>query len=585
MNLETQKRTIQGFRLSPQQKRVWTLQQQEQQSSQAQCAVLLAGELDSRALTTALTEVVKRHEILRTRVRCLPGMSVPLQVITEPGPLTLEERDLSAWTATEQIRQIEELWEETRHQSGNLEEQFWFRFWLVRLSPKQHVLMVSIPTLCADLVGLRNLVAEISRCYDPILREQRLADEPVQYADVSEIQNELLEDQETEAGKEYWRKQDLSGLHGLRLPGAHEAREGRGVASHSIGHSIAVAQGAEIEALAGKCDADKMVVLLASWHVLLWRLTGQSHLIVGTCFDGRNYEGLESALGLFSRYLPISAQLETNIRFHELVAHLARVTAESREYQEYFTWADDEGAAANEPYFPFCFEYLEQPESYVARGVSFTIYKEYACTDRFAVKLSCVRTGESLKAEFHYDSNVYAEADIERLAAEYQTLLQSVVAEPEAAIGTLEIVSATEREQLLVEWNDTAAAYSMDQCVHELFEQKAAETPDAVALVYEDEHLSYGELNRRANQVAHYLRGLGVGAEVAVGLCVERSLEMLVGVLGILKAGAAYLPLEPSYPGARLSFMLADAAAPVLLTQPHLRERLGEVAAEVVCVD
>src|SRR6185503_14782270 len=205
--------------------------------------------------------------------------------------------------------------------------------------------------------------------------------------------------------------------------------------------------------------------------------------------------------------------------------------------------------------------------------------------DRFHIKLTCVRSDESLRAEFHYDWRRYKETDIKRLAAEYQMLLQSTLADPRARVCDLEVVTPAERQQLLVEWNDTAAAYSMDQCVHELFEQKAAETPEAVAVVYEDEQLSYGELNRRANQVAHYLIGLGVGAEVAVGLCVERSLEMLVGVLGILKAGAAYLPLEPSYPGARLSFMLADAGATVLLTQPHLRERLGDIAAEVVCVD
>ena len=174
---------------------------------------------------------------------------------------------------------------------------------------------------------------------------------------------------------------------------------------------------------------------------------------------------------------------------------------------------------------------------------------------------------------------------IERLAGHLKTLLEGIVADPDARIGELPLLSEAERHRVLVEWNDTAREYPRDKCLHELFAEQAARVPDAVALVYEESELSYGELEQRSNQLAHYLRGLGVGPEVIVGLCVERSLEMVVGLLGILKAGGAYLPLDPGYPGERLAYMLEDARASVVVTQAALLAQLPEHDARVVRID
>jgi amino acid adenylation domain-containing protein len=236
-------------------------------------------------------------------------------------------------------------------------------------------------------------------------------------------------------------------------------------------------------------------------------------------------------------------------------------------------------------FFPFCFEFEEKPAQYSVADLSVSIYKQYVCIDPFKVKLSCIRQDDSLIAEFHYDSNLFQVEDIERLARYFQTLLASVIEKPEAAIGELEILSECDRKQLIIEFNNTQTYYPKDLCIHQLIEQQAARTPDNIAVVFENQQLTYAQLNTRANQLAHHLQELGVTAETVVALCVERSLDMLVGLLGILKAGGAYLPLDPIVPSDRLSYMVQDAGASIILTQQHLAERFPQQAAPLIYLD
>lgn len=190
-----------------------------------------------------------------------------------------------------------------------------------------------------------------------------------------------------------------------------------------------------------------------------------------------------------------------------------------------------------------------------------------------------------MNGAFQYNTDLFKEETIERLSSHFTTLLEAIVKEPERRVSELPLLSAAEREQLLIEWNQTTKEYPQQRCIHELFEEQVERTPDAVAVVFEEQELTYGELNRRANQLAHYLRSLGVGPEVLVGLMVERSIEMVVGLLGILKAGGAYLPLDPEYPQQRLSFMLADAQLSILLTQQHLRAQLPPHHLQLLSLD
>ncbi len=236
-------------------------------------------------------------------------------------------------------------------------------------------------------------------------------------------------------------------------------------------------------------------------------------------------------------------------------------------------------------FLPFAFDFNPQLPKYSAADVSFSIHKQYACIDKFKVKLSCQESDDSLIAEFHYDANLFEQEDIEDLAVKWEILLSSAISNPETTISQLKILSYSERQKILVDFNSTQTNYSKYQCIHQLFEQQAARTPNNPAVVFEDQQLTYTELNTRANQIAHHLKTLGVGAETIVGLCVERSLEMCVGLLGILKAGGAYLPLDPLLPNERLAYMLEDAGSSVILTQQHLAKLFCKQEVPVVCLD
>ncbi|HJT26682.1 MAG TPA: amino acid adenylation domain-containing protein, partial [Pyrinomonadaceae bacterium] len=561
---------ITGCRLSPQQKRLWLLQQVGQQPYHAQCVVLLKGRLDTQVLKTALAEVTERNEILRTNFPSLPGMSLPLQVIAEDGLLSIDEY-------SPEESNIDELLQQARRDTSDTQ----LRVSLIKLSIDEHALVLSLPAMYSDATGLRNLVEKISSYYESILVGEPPADEPVQYADLSEWQTELLEAENAEAGKKYWRKQNPAGRQAVKLPFEREAKEPDFMPQFAS-VTIDAAATKQIEAIAKKHETTISVFLLSCWQVLLRRLTEQSQVTVGAYFDGRNYQGLESALGLFSRHLPISLLLEEDVSFSQLLTLTTEIVDESGEYQEYFTW-EEEGR------FPFCYEYVEEAEGYEAGGVNFSIVNEYACTERFEVKLSCRRSAGGMKLEFHYDASCYHDADMQRLGAQYQRLLQSVVSTEHALISELEVVSEPEREQQLVTWNETGVVYESAANIVELFERQAAARPEAIAVVCGKEALSYAELNERANQLGHYLRRVGAGPEVLVGLCVERSLAMVVGVLGILKAGGAYVPLDASYPASRLELTLRDCGAAVVLTQAHLLERLGEqlkaTGAQLLCLD
>ena len=205
---------------------------------------------------------------------------------------------------------------------------------------------------------------------------------------------------------------------------------------------------------------------------------------------------------------------------------------------------------------------------------------------RFDIEIYLWEKPEGLSGRVVYNTDLFDDATIARLIGHYETLLESIVADPDQRISDVQILTDAERQQLLLDWNDTSSQYPRDRCVHELFEQQVEQNPDAVAVVYEDEQLTYRELNTRANQLAHYLKSFGVGPEVLVGICLERSLlEMIIAVLGILKAGGAYVPLDPEYPQERLAFMLADTGSPVLLTHSRLVEELPRHEAKVICID
>jgi non-ribosomal peptide synthetase component F len=516
---------------------------------------------------------------------CL-GMEIPVQVINDGSICWEDDYDLSGWQLQQQEAKINVIFQEMLHLPFDYEKGQILRISLITLSPQKYILILSLPALCADFATLKNLVHEISSSYEACLKDKELSDEILQYADIAEWQNELLESEDTAIGREYWRKQDIAHLLDLHLPLENQLQVNQEFQPQIVSLQINPNFTNEIKILAQKHNTSVSVLLLACWQVLLMRLTGQSEIVIGTATNGRNYQELESALGLFAKHLPLHSHLISTSFFSEFLQKTQYRLQQNHEWQDSFNWEIIKlNKDTTTSYFSFCFDFESQNYKYTAANINFSIYKQYACIDRFKVKCSCLEHNDYLTVEFHYDANLFSAENINRLTEEFETLLHSILKNPLSAISELEILPPNELQQLLVDFNHTQTDYPKNKCIHQLFEEQVNRTPDNIAVVYENQQLTYTQLNIRANQLAHYLQQLGVKPEVPVGICVERSLEMVIGLLGIFKAGGAYLPIEPTYPKERQAFILQDAQTPVLLTQQHLAESLTIEKTQVICLD
>ncbi|HEX7317773.1 MAG TPA: amino acid adenylation domain-containing protein [Pyrinomonadaceae bacterium] len=588
---------IEGYQLSPQQKHLWSLDEGGGLTPYtAQCAILIEGPLDGVTLRAALRDLVERHEILRTTFNLLPDMTLPLQVVNARGVPTVAECDLSGLPEQARETRLESLLRDDARSQPGLEDGGRLRFTEVRMAPRRHVLLVSLPSLHADASALKILMRELGDCYAARLRGEEPPGEQIQYADLSEWQNESLEAEGAKPGIDYWRGRGPDGATPT-LPFGKETTEGAEFTPESrlslvVGRETAEALG-RLSALHG---SSLQTSLLASFFLVLSRLSSSPGLRLGVCFDGRNYDELSSALGLFARFLPIDAALTPDLPFPRLLASLDASLSEAQRWQEFFTHRTGAPAASPDsapgprqsdapPFFPFCFEFIEDgsPRIGVTDSLSFTLLRSRAYVSRFEVLLRCLsRDDGTLLAEWHYDDARYGEAEVARLAERWAAALDALVAlAGEARLDEVEVVGACEHAELLRLGRGAAEEWGGRVCAHELFAAQAAAKPGAVAVVHEGESITYGELDGRANQLARYLRRLGVRAEDRVGLMLGRGVEMLVALLGVLKAGGAYVPLEVSQPTERLARMVEDAGARVVVSVEGWRAEVSALRTEV----
>ncbi len=578
---------VEGFRLSPQQRRLWKLQQDATRDVLAfgsHLVLLLEGELRSDALRNALQKLCARHESLRTTFRRLPGVVMPFQSVNDGLTPSWNIVDLSGTDGREQAAEDEEFLEQESHRRFDFEDGPLVHATLFVLSPARHLFSVSLPALCADRRTLSNLSVELSKYYSELVAGSEVERETFQYIQFSEWQNSLWEEGGASEGTEYWRRLDLSAASTV-LPGQHIRRRHRSNIPgelHSVKLMLTPEYTARLATLAKRYETTSATVLLSAWQTLVWRLTQES-VVIGNVCDGRPFEELHDAFGLFARVLPVCCEFTNGLRFSEIIAQIDSFQREAEEWQDYFDW--DQATEGAPKYFSFGYEYAELPLARSEGGLQISVYRQYCHTERFDLKLSCVVTGPALELEFLFDSALFREDEVCHLAGQFQILLDVALASPEALVEELELVSVAERQQILFEWNKTKREYPLEQCLHQLFEQQVERTPDALAAVFQDQQLTFEELNRRANQLARHLQAQGVGPETPVGLCVLSSLEMLVGVLGILKAGGAYLPLDPRNPHLRLDQVLSDAGVSVLLTQEHLSTGPFEATTQVIRLD
>jgi amino acid adenylation domain-containing protein/FkbM family methyltransferase len=578
-----------GFGLSVQQQRLWLLQQSARVFT-AQCVIDIEGSLNVSLLEATLREFVSRHEILRTSFEQLPGVEAPLQVIAHAetaATFVLHQWDWSAGGDGGRER-LPELLAGERRQCAEL------RALLLRLSAEAHVLVLSLPAMCADSSSLVNIARQLPVSYDALLQGRACPDDVVQYADFSGWQQEMLESGEETAGRSSRQPDETRTAQTLLLPfetpreaGAREQR----IEAESFVLTSELRR--QVEALAAGQGVSAACVLLACWQSLWWRLTQEPEVTIRTAFDGRRHEHLQAAVGPFSKHLPLSVSFVDDLRFEEVVELVGAAMEETAALSESdaaraIAATDSVDVQSNGEVYAQAigYEYHAWPKPQRVGSLTFNLSDLYCHSEPCKLKLCVQRlSDDGLRLEFHFDAGVYRAERIRRLSAQYVSMLRQLTDAPWTVVGNVETLDARERRQLLEEWNATDAEYERERCVHELFEAQAARTPDAPAVVYEDESLTYSELNRRANQLAHYLRARGVCAESLVGLCLERGVEMIVALLGVLKAGAAYVPLDPQYPSDRLAFMLEDAGVAVLLTQHELLPTLPAGQFAAVCLD
>jgi amino acid adenylation domain-containing protein len=570
--------TLQGFRLSPQQKRIWQLQQ-AQDVYRVQATVRVTGQLQPEILQRALQGVCDRHEILQTVFRRLPGLAVPVQVVDQKAVFLSKPLDLSHLDQSAQVAQIDTLAQAARQQPFDYEHGPLLQVTWVILSSEESVLLLGLPALCGDRWTLWQLVQDLSQTYAACLKGDTLPDAEWQYAQFAEWQNQLLEAEEDSPGQAYWQ-QDFSPLTTLSLPTATR-RDSNAFAPATLSWTVPPEVIAKLNFLAEQLNATAAAVLLSCWQMLLWRLTGHSDLIIGTQCPGREYDALESMLGLLAKQIPIACSYSADLQVTEAIALTQQTLQAAEQWQDDFAWERDVSAS----FAPFGFSFAKQPSVFPAGAVSFTVEQSYGCLNRFQVELAFQQSDRTLQATLSYDAACISASAAQRLLEQFQTLLTHVLSHPNTAVGELKLLNLVQRHHLLVELNQTKTEFLPPRCIHHWFEAQVERSPDQIAVVCGDQQITYAELNRRANQLAHVLQHRGVGAEVPVVLYLERSLNVIVGLWGILKAGGAYVPLDPSLPPASLALRLQDAQAPVIVTQQSLMQTLPESHAEVVCLD
>ncbi len=566
--------TTARFRLSPQQRRVWALQAREARPVyNATCVVAVRGEADVDALRRAVEAAAEGHEVLRTVFRALPGTRVPLQGIVESLPPAWKMLDDGAATAEALVGALDEA--PLSFEDGPL-----FQAVLAPAGEGRFLLALRVHALCADAASMHLLVREVAGAYAAIAAGGEAAAPEIQYADVSEVFNDLLESEETQAGRDYWARAERSGADDYALP--HALREGDGFAPRVVEREVDPATAARARELAGELDAAPSAVLLAAWALLLGRLAGSEEPEVGVAFDGRVYEGLDAAPGAFVRYLPVRLAAGGGATFRGVAAAAAAALAERYEWQDYLDPARD-GAEGPE-HFAFGMDWEERPEPAGAAGAEFSILELRARSERFGVRLTGIAEGEGLRLALEHDAHRVSARDAERMADRLLALLDDAAARPDAPAAELELLPDAELRYVLALGRSLDEAPA-DRCLHDLFAEQAARTPERPAVVAAGRSLSFGELDALSGRLANLLRGLGVRPESRVGLCMERSPEMLAGLLGILRAGGAVVALDPMYPADRIAFMAGEAGIEVFVTQASVRERGLLPAGRAVCMD
>jgi amino acid adenylation domain-containing protein len=575
--------------LSFAQQRMWFLSQLDGESTSynESFQLRIVGKLSVTALEKSINEIIRRHEVLRTNFPTVEG--VPFQVIRPNLNLSIPVIDVQNFTETT----VQKIITQEVNKSFDLGTEPLIRATLLQQDPESHLLLITMHHIIIDGWSMGVFFKELEALYPAFIqgKPSPLQELTIQYADFALWQREWLTKEVQDKQLEYWKQQLAGAPPLLELPTDYPRPPEQTFAGASVEFHIDADLTSQLVTLSQKSGVTLFMTLLTAFAVVLHRYSGQDDICIGSPFANRNRREIDTLIGFFVNTLVLRTQWSGNPSFSQLLEKVRSVVWDAHAHQDIpfeqvVEALKPERSLGYNPLFQalfvlenFSLDTLELPD------ISLTPEIIDRGTSKFDLSVSAWQTKKGLKGFWEYNSDLFASDTIRRMIGHFQTLLAAIVKDPQEKVRDLPLLTESERHQLLVEWNNTHTDYPQDKCLHQLFEEQVEKTPDAVAVVFENQQLTYQQLNSRANQLAHYLQSLGVKPDTLVGLCVERSLEMAIGVLGILKAGGAYLPLDSEYPQDRLSFMLEDAQVSVLLTQKHLIEKLPQHQAKLVCLD
>jgi amino acid adenylation domain-containing protein len=547
--------------------------------------------LEAELLRDALNAIVARHEILRTSIRLIDG--APAQEIASEAEVELTVADLRSHPESERAGESERILGDLARRSFDLSGDVLLRAGLVHLAQDEDLLLIVFHHAASDHASSAVLFAELDRLYSAMRdgTEPALEELPIQYGDFARWQREQLSGPYLEELLEHWTQRLAGAPARLELP---TDRPRPSVQSHSgrlIEFELSPAEAAPLRELARSQGASLFMVLLAAFKAVLHRHTGVKDIVIGSPVSGRQHDETAPLLGYFSNTLALRSDLSGDPTFAELLGRVKLTTLEARAYQDLpfeklVEALNPERNQSHTPIFQVLlgFDVAQQPPTLAGCALEQLPVPGWQWS-RFDLSIILrEREDGSLRAQLEYATDLYDESTIERLIGHYRTVLAAVSRGPEQRLSELSILTAAERAQMLVDWNATSSDYD-SRCLHEQFADQAARAPDAIAVAAADERITYGELDRRSNQLARELADLGAQEGTLVAICLERSPDLLVAMLGVLRTGAAYVPVEPSYPPERQELLVADAGAPILITEERYVVAIYPRGTTVLCMD
>jgi amino acid adenylation domain-containing protein/thioester reductase-like protein len=579
-------------KLSVAQERLWFLDQLEPNNAayNVQAAVTLRGTLDVAALQSCLDELLRRHEVLRSEF--LIRRARPFLAIAPEANLGLPVVELGSGVAPERAAAVAERAHDEARRPFDLAKSPLLRATLIRVTPEEHVLLLTAHRIAADEASLEVVVRELATLYDAFSRGEPspLPAPGRQHADFTVSQRQWVRSGAFEEQLSYWVGQLGENLPAVDVP----ADRPRPAAQTYRGARLSFALPESVtEALRGigkHVGGDLATTVFAAYLAFLHRYTDQDDLVVGIVSPGAARTEFGGVVGPLTNPLPLRVRVPGDIQFNVLLMRtlLAIQAARANGDLPFESLVDElqpERDLGRSPIFQVAFQSRPQAEPIEAGGMRLEPLEVGTVATMYDLTLAMAEGTAGVEAWFDYTTDLFDQTTIERLAGHFRRLLDGVVKDPGQPISRLPLLSEEELHDMLVTWNGASMHQPSDECIHHIFEAQAARTPDAIAVVFGGEQLTYRELDRRGNQLARHLQTRAVGPEVVVGLCLERSIDSVVAMLGVLKAGGAYVPLDPAYPKDRLLFMVRDAGVRLMVTRQELAERLTIPQVGVVALD